>query len=132
MGFKSINNQSNISENFEVGGLIFNSKEDYETLKEIDSNINSIVKLVDEGKVDIKDVFKNIKTFTVREKYYYAREEIDGIFENATWLLIYGDETRFINYEKVGRKFFEKIKVINFFLDSDSDNNDTDSDSDSD
>ena len=112
MGFKS-----NICKRFIVGGLIFDSEEDYQILKNIDSNLLQTVKSVKDRIIDIKDVFKNIKKFNVEERYYDAREELDGLFENATRLLCY-EGTPFVNDYKVGCCFFDKINLI--CCDSDS------------
>ena len=125
MGFKSKSketSQSNICNPFKVGGLIFDSEEDYLILKNIDSNINQIVKSVEDGSIDLKDVFNNVKTINVEESYYDAREEMDGLFINATYLLCY-DDTRFETDYKVGCCFFRKINIIEY-CDSDSDSDD--------
>ena len=117
MGFKSKNNQtsqSNICKRFRVRGLIFDSEEDYQILKNIDSNINQTVKSVNDGSIDLKDVFNNVKTFNVEESYFDTREELDNLFKNATELLCYED-TRFVNEYKVGCCFFDKINVIKYF-----------------
>ena len=121
MGFKSKNNQSNICKRFRVRGLIFDSEEDYQILKNIDSNINQTVKSVNDGIIDLKDVFNNVKTFNVEESYFETREELDGLFKNATELLCY-EGTRFHNDYKVGCCFFDKINIIKYFdnsIDSD-------------
>ena len=122
MGFKSKNNQSNICKRFRVRGLIFDSEEDYQILKDIDSNINQTVKLVNDKIIDLKDVFNNVKTFNVEESYFNTREELDILFKNATELLMY-EGTRFVNDYKVGCLFFDKINVMKYF---DSDDNDSD------
>ena len=117
MGFKS-----NICKRFRVGGLIFDSEEDYQILKNIDDNINQTVKSVNDGSIDLKDVFKNIKTFNVEESYFNTGEELDGLFKNAAYLLCY-EGTRFVTNYKVGCCFFDKINLIRYF---DSDNNSDD------
>ena len=122
MGFKSksiVKNQSNICNPFKVGGLIFDSEEDYLILKNIDSNISQIVKSVEDGNIDLKEVFNNVKTINVKESYDDAWEEMDGLFKNATDLLCY-DDTRFVTDYKVGCCFFDKINIIKY-CDSDSD-----------
>ena len=108
MGFKSKNNQSNICKGFKVGGLIFDSEEDYKILKNIDININQTVRLVKDGFIDLNNVFNNIKTINVEETYPDAREELDNLFKNATELLIYEDT---IDY-KVSCCFFKKFNII--------------------
>ena len=123
MGFKSKTNHSNICKPFKIRGLIFDSEEDYLIFKNLDKNINQTVKSVNDGSINITEVFKNIKKINVRESYYEAREELDVIFINATSLLMYED-TRFQNDFKVGCCFFDKINVIKY--------RDSDSDSDSD
>ena len=123
MGFKSKNNQtsqSNICKRFRVRGLIFDSEEDYQILKNIDSNIKQTVISVNDGSIDLKDVFNNVKTFNVEESYFDTREELDILFKNATDLLCYED-TRFVNEYKVC--FFDKINVIEYF---DTENNSDD------
>ena len=124
MGFKSKNNQSNICKRFRVRGLIFDSEEDYQILKNIDSNINQTVKSVNDGIIDLKDVFNNVKTFNVEESYFNTSEELDGLFKNATELLCY-EGTRFVNDYKVGCCFFDKINVIKYY---DTENNSDDND----
>ena len=124
MGFKSKNNQSNICKRFRVRGLIFDSEEDYQILKNIDNNIKQTVKLVNDGIIKLKDVFNNVKTFNVEETYFNTRESLDNLFENATELLCY-EGTRFVKEYKVGCCFFDKINVIKYF-DSDNDNSDDD------
>ena len=123
MGFKSKNNQtsqSNICKRFRVRGLIFDSEEDYQILKNIDSNIKQTVKSVEDGIIDLKDVFNNIKPINVQERYYGAREELDGLFKNATGLLCY-EGTFFVTTYKVGCCFFDKINVIRFDDNDDDD-----------
>ena len=132
MGFKSLNNQSNQSYNslpFKVGGLIFDSEEDYLLFKNIDRNINDTVKSVKNGSIDLKEVFNNVKPINVKECYYEAREEMDGLFKNVTGLLCF-EGTRLDTENKVACCFFDKVNVIRY-CDTDCDS-DSDSDSDSD
>ena len=122
MGFKSKNNQtsqSNICNLFQVGGLIFDSEEDYLIFKNIDRNISQTVKLVKNGIIDLEEVFNDIKKIKVIEINYDAREELYGLFKNATGLLRY-EGTRFVTEYKVGCCFFDKIIIIEYF-DSDDD-----------
>ena len=121
MGFKSTNKQTSQSNNcntFKVGGLLFDSEEDYLILKNIDKNINHIVHLVNNGSLDLEDVFKHIKTISVKECYDEASEELDGLFENATGLLCY-EGTRFVIEYKVGCCFFDKFNIIKYCDDDD-------------
>ena len=110
MGYKSKSKQIN-NNNFKIGGLIFDCEEDYIIFKNIDKNICQTVRLVNDGIIDLKDVFNNIEKINVKETYYDANEELDVIFTNATSLLMY-EGTRFQNDFKVGCCFFDKINVI--------------------
>ena len=111
MGYKSKSKQ--INNNFKIRGLIFDSEEDYLLFKNIDKNINETVKSVNDGIIDLKDVFNNVKKINVKETYYDAGDELDGLFINATSLLMYED-TRFVNDFKVGYYFFDKINLIEY------------------
>ena len=111
MGYKSKSKQ--INNNFKIGGLIFDSEEDYIIFKNIDKNIYQIVKSVNDGIIDLKDVFNNIKKINVKECYYEAREELDGLFKNATELLCY-EGTPFNIDHKVGCCFFDKIDILQY------------------
>ena len=122
MGFNSFNNLTTKiikSLPFKIEGLLFDNKEDYLLFKNIDKNIRETVKSVEDGSIDLKDVFNNIKKINVEEMYYGAREEMDGLFKNATGLLCY-EGTRFVTNYKVGCCFFDKINIINY-CDSDDD-----------
>ena len=111
------NNTNNIP--YKVGGLIFNSKDDYLLFKNIDRNIKQTVKSVEDGDIDIKEVFNSIKIINVKESYYDAVEEMDGLFKNATQLLCYEGNERFQDDYVVARYFFDKINIIEY-CDSDS------------
>ena len=124
MGYKSKSIQKN--NNFKIRGLIFDCEEDYLIYKNIDKNIKEIVKSVNDGKIKLKDVFKNVKRINVKETYYDASDELDAIFRNVTELLCY-EGTIFENDYKVAYCFFERINVIDYY----SSDSDSDSDSDS-
>ena len=116
MGFNSKSkktSQTNICNLFKVGGLIFDSEDDYQLFKNIDKNITQTVKLVEDGCIELKEVFNNVKKINVKESYYDAVEEMDGLFKNATQLLCY-EGTRFETDYKVGCCFFDKINIIEY------------------
>ena len=117
MGFKTKSketSQLNICNQYKIGGLIFDSVNDYQLFDDIDRNIKQTVKSVEDGSIDLKDFFNKINRINVKESYYDAREEMDGLFKNATDLLCYED-TRFDTYYKVGCCFFAKINIIEYF-----------------
>ena len=105
--------QTNICNPFKVGGLIFDSENDYQLLKYIDRNIKQTVKSVKDNLIDLKEVFNNVKKINVKESYYDSREEMDGLFKNATHLLCYEGSIFDIDY-KVGCCFFDKINIIEY------------------
>ena len=114
MGFKTKSketNQTNICNHFKIGGLIFDSKYDYHLFKDIDKNIHQKAKLVEDGIIDLEELFNNIKKINVKENYYDSFEEMYGLFKNATELLCY-EGTRFVKSYEVGRYFFDKINII--------------------
>ena len=122
MGIKSKSketSQSNICIPFKVGGLIFDSEDDYLLFKNIDRNIKQTVELVKRGRIDLEEFFNKIKIINVKEIYCEAREEMDGMFRNATGLLCY-EGTRLVTDYKVGCCFFRKINIIEY---CDSDDN---------
>ena len=122
MGFKSKSketSQSNICNPFKVGGLIFDSEDDYHLFKDIDRNIKQTVNSVKNGRIDLEEFFNKIKNINVKETYCDAREEMDGMFLNVIELLI-DESIRFRTEYTVGCCFFNKINVIEY-CDSDSD-----------
>ena len=126
MGFKSKSketSQTNICNPFKVGGLIFDSEDDYQLFKDIDRNITQTVKLVEDGCIELKEVFNNVKKINVKESYYDAVEEMDGLFKNATQLLCYEDTIFDIDY-KVGCCFFNKINIVEYCKNEDNDSDD--------
>ena len=106
MGFKRKQNNS-----FKLDGLIFDSEEDYKSLKRVDDNIFNIVKLVKNSSNDLENIFNNIKSINVTETYPDAYDEIDGIYPNATSLLIYEEYPGGCEEYKVAIKFFLKINL---------------------
>lgn len=107
------NRISNRGDYYQNLGLLFECEEDYQILKNIDKNINYIVRLVKNGEIDIKDVFENLKVITVEETYPDAYDDLDRLFINVTSLLIYEDIPNSVEY-KIGCKFFDKINVIEY------------------
>ena len=116
MGFKTNSKETskvNESKPYKIGGLLFDSEDDYLLYKNIDSNISQTVKLVKDGSIELKDVFSTTKNINVREIYDEACEEMDGLFSNATELLCYEGTTLHTEYS-VGCCFFSKVNVITY------------------
>ena len=87
--------------------------------KNIDKNINQIVKSVKDGKIDINEVFNDIEKIRVLEFKYNAGEQLFDLFKNATELLEYKGTDFDIEY-KVGCRFYDSDS------DSDSDTEELD------
>ena len=119
MGLSKKQNKNN--QKFKIAGLLFESKKDYITLKKCDINIDIFTLLINKIKTfKLENLFsKETKIFNVKETYYNAGENLDGLFPKATALLCY-EGTRFIDDYKVGCAFFDKINLIKY-SDSDSD-----------
>ena len=103
MGFKRKQNNS-----FKLGGLIFDSEEDYKSLKIIDVNFFNIIRY---SSNNIENIFKNIKSINVTETYPDAYDEIYGIYPNATTFLPYEEDPGGCEEYKISVKFFKKINV---------------------
>ena len=125
MGFKKLSSNhkhlsnNNCYNNYKIGGLIFDSREDYNMLKNLDVNLKSHVELIKDDCYDMEEFFNRFEKVNVTETYYGAKEELDGLFENATDLIQYED-ARYITEYKVGCCFFDKIRVLEY-CDSDID-----------
>ena len=98
---------------FKLNGLIFQSEEDYKSLKRVDDNIFNILKLVKNSSADLDNIFNNIKSINVTETYPDAYNEADELFINATSLLMYESIPDSIEY-KVACKFFLRINLIEY------------------
>ena len=114
--------EMNINVIYQVGGLIFYTEEDYLIFKNIDKNINQIVKSVKDGKIDINEVFNDIEKIRVLEFKYNAGEQLFDLFKNATELLEYKGTDFDIEY-KVGCRFYDKFLLVEYSeFDNDDDN----------
>ena len=113
MGIKSksilLSQSNNIP--FKVGGLIFDCKDDFKMFKNIDKKIGELDNSGNDD--DYNYLFSNVRSINVTETYPDAREEMDGLFGNATMLLV-NENTRFDGDWKIGCRFFSMINVIEF------------------
>ena len=98
-------NNTQVTKPYEKGGLIFESREAYERLKNIDSNAYQLVDAIKEGTLDMKEFFDRFDKVKVKEKHDYALQDLYEIFENITAL---GYELRF------SASFHSKIDVVPF------------------
>ena len=120
MGLKNLSN----SQEYQVGGLIFSSKKQYEFFKKLDEKIFYIVEKLnkkEDGYKRLEELFDRIGKMDVIETYEGASEETDGLFPNATGLLCFESSPRLALDYKAACLFFEKFNY-NRETDSDSDN----------
>ena len=114
----SNSSQSNIP--FEKRGLIFESKDGYNSLKSIDNNANQLVKNIKEGHFTVKEYFDRYKKVKVKETYPDAAENLEELFEKKTRLYIYNDREYFETELDFSAHFHSKIDV-EFYEDDDDD-----------
>ena len=101
---------------FKIGNLLFDSFDDYFKFCDLDRNIHLIVKYTESSTTPVKDIFKDVETINVTECCYNAREEMDGLFSNATKLLCF-EGTPYQRSYDVGCCFFDKINVVEYKTD---------------
>ena len=116
MGIKSKSNANNTqsSQNYKIGGLVFASKEAYEDLKGIDSNASQMVDLIKDGAINIQEFFSRFSKVKVKELYPDAREELDGIFFNILRLYCIPDREYFETELDFAKYFHSKIDIESF------------------
>ena len=98
MGVKSKSQANNILVNkpYEKRGLIFESRNAYQDLKNIDNNAYQLVDAIKDGSLDMKEFFSRFVKVKVKEAYLYASQNLYEIFENITALGLVKDEDYFI------------------------------------
>ena len=119
MGVKSksqaINLPSQTSKPYEKSGLIFESRNAYDKLKNIDLNAKQLVDAIKAGSLDMKEFFSRFDKVKVKETYIEASENLDELFENILRLYVindrdcFGTELDFSAYfhSKIDMEFFD-------------------------
>ena len=118
MGMKSKSHANNTQANkpYEKGGLIFESIEAYEKLKDIDSNAYQLVDAIKDGSLVMKEFFNRFGKVKVKEAYLYASQDLYEIFENITALTLIKDRDYF-ETELDFSANFHSLMDIEFFDD---------------
>ena len=113
MGMKSKSQANNIQVNktYEKRGLIFESRDAYENLKNIDLNANQLVDAIKAGSLDMKEFFSRFDKVKVKETYAGAAENLEGLFENITRLISINDPDYFETELDFSDYFHSKIDV---------------------
>ena len=95
---------------FEVGNLIFDSKEEYEIFKHIDDNIRIVDKCIQDGLISADAYFNSIININVKQTFWGGRQELYELFPNVAELIyIVDDEMYDRNNNEIGSRFFNKI-----------------------
>lgn len=120
MGVKSKSNAMNLPSNnnkpYEKSGLIFESRNAYDELKNIDLNANQLVDAIKSGSLDMKEFFSRFDKVKVKETSLYASQNLYELFENITGLSIIKDRDYFETELDFSAYFHSKIDV-DFFDD---------------
>ena len=121
MGVKSKSQAMNLPRNnnkrpYEKDCLIFESRNAYDDLKNIDLNANQLVDAIKSGSLDMKEFFSRFDKVKVKETYLYASQNLYEIFENITGLSLIKDRDYFDTELDFSAYFHSKIDV-DFFED---------------
>ena len=95
MGFKTESNAMNMPSKFTTKGLIFSSRDGYDSLKNIYANASHLVDAIKAGSIDMKEFFSRFDKVKVKETYIEASENLDELFENITRLTLIKDRDYF-------------------------------------
>ena len=106
-----LSNSSHSNIPFEKRGLIFESRNGYNSLKNIDRNASQLVDAVKSGSLDIKEFFGRFEKVKVKETYPDAAENLEELFENITRLYISNDREYFETELDFTAHFHSKIDV---------------------
>ena len=97
---------------FEVGNLIFESKEEYDRYNYIDDNIRIVDKCIEDGPISADAYFNSIRDINVKQTFWGGWQELYELFPNAAELIyIVDDEMYDKNNNEIGSRFFNKIYV---------------------
>ena len=97
---------------FEVGNLIFESKEDYELFEYIDDNIRIVDKCIEDGLISAVSYFNSIIDISVIQTFWGGEQELYELFPNAADLIFIADDEMFdSNVNEICSRFFHKIHL---------------------
>ena len=97
---------------FEVGNLIFDSKEEYDIFNYIDDNIRIVDECIEDGLISAYAYFSLIRDINIKQTFWGGWEELYELFPNAAELIyIVDDEMYDRNDNEIGSRFFNKIHI---------------------
>ena len=97
---------------FEVGNLIFESKEEYEIFSHIDDIIGIVDEFIEEDLISAVSYFKLIMEINVKQTFWGGWRELFELFPNAAELICIADGDMYdSNVNELGSRFFHKINL---------------------
>ena len=115
MGVKSksqaINLPSQTSKPYEKSGLIFESRNAYDDLKNIDDNAQQLVDSIKAGSLVMKEFFGKFDKTKVKETHVDAAEYLEFLFPNISRLICLSDPDYFKTELDFSAYFHSKIDV---------------------
>ena len=97
---------------FEVGNLIFDSKEEYDIFNYIDDNIRIVDECIEDGLISADAYFNLIIDINVKQTFWGGWQELYELFPNAAELIYIVDDEMFDrNDNEIGSRFFHKIHI---------------------
>lgn len=111
MGFKTESNAIEKQSNYKVKGLIFSTRNGYDSLKNIDANANHLVDAIKAGSLDMKEFFGRFDKTKVKETHANAAENLEFIFPNITRLICLYDPDYFKTELDFGDNFYSLMDI---------------------
>ena len=98
---------------FEVGSLIFESKEEYDIFSHIDDIIGIVDECIEEDLISAVTYFKLIMEINVKQTFWGGWMELFELFPNAAELICIVDDDMYdSSFNEVGSRFFHKINLL--------------------
>ena len=116
MGYKTKSSVNETESNYKVKGLVFSTRNGYDSLKNIDANANQLVDSIKNGGLNMKEFFGRFEKIKVKETHVDAAEYLEFLFPNISRLQCFYDP----DYFKTELDFsanFNKLIDIEFFDD---------------
>ena len=102
-----------VNNTFEKEGLLFESLNDYYTLKNLNINAYIHVEAIKDGSLDIREFFSRYDKVKVKELYKNASYNLDNIFGNVERLYMEADEDDDVKFHYA--VLFNKLLDIEYY-----------------
>ena len=118
MGFKTKSNAKNTSYNsseaYKIKGVIFESLNSYEDLKNIDDNAQQLVDSIKAGSLVMKEFFGRFDKTKVKETHADAAEYLEFLFPNISRLICLSDPDYFKTELDFADNFYSLLDIEYF------------------